>query len=128
MKENPPAKIIRILCFLLLLLFPIPSLLSQSQQTIPQDTRLSPPPQPNKMTSPQAIQQTTQQPAPEIQHTPITSFEYGTIISITAQMPPEVVSVLFMFRHEGIPDFQARIMEKAPDNSYFLDFDTSALP
>lgn len=130
MKENPPAKIIRTFCFLLLLIFPVPSLLSQNQQATSQAAQQSSP-QANQQTSSQTSQQspqTNQEPSPEIQHTPISSFEYGTVISIAAQMPPEVGSVLFLFRHEGIPDFQARIMEKAKDNTYFLDFDTSVLP
>jgi hypothetical protein len=69
-----------------------------------------------------------QQSTPEILHTPISSFEYGATLHISAQMPPEVVSVLFVFRHQEIPDYQARSMEKAEDNTYFFDFDTTLLP
>jgi hypothetical protein len=128
MKGNPPKRIVQIYVFIIFLLFGlflhVPSLLSQSQQASPPLAREPNPPQPDKVRRPRNAQQVT----PEIKHTPITSFEYATIINISAQTPPEVVSVLFLFRHEGIPDFQARIMEKAEDHSYFLDFDTSALP
>jgi hypothetical protein len=143
MKENSKTKIPSLLFLFLLLIFFAPFLLSKNQNRTPlvsqedaqhtnplvsqRTTPKSPQDADSKPTEPTSSETTLQSP-PKIQHTPISTFEYGTLLSIVAQMPSEVASVLFLFRHDGIPDFQARIMEKTEENTYFLDFDTSILP